>query len=166
MRNIAVLLVALFTAIPLFAADEMRRLDFLAGEWKGEAWAQMGPEKKEHILQHERVQPKLGGQVLLVEGLGKSPEGKVVHDALAVISWNEEKKTYRFATWVAGRPEGETTLDLIGPNTAVWAMETPRGRMRYTIRLIEKGEWNEIGEFSRDDGATWLKFFEMTLTKQ
>ena len=174
MRNIVVLFAALFAALfapmPLFAADEMKKLDFLIGEWKGEAWMQMGPGQRERVLQTERVQPKLGGQVLLVEGLGKrrledGTAGEIVHDAMAVISWSEEKKTYRFATWVAGRPDGETTLDLTGPNTAVWAMDTPRGRMKYTIRLTEKGEWNEVGEFSRDDGATWMKFFEMTLQK-
>lgn len=171
MRHIVVLLVALFTAVPLFAADEMRKLDFLAGDWKGDAWIRMGSGTREQIIQTERVQKKLGGQVLLIEGLGKrklenGTAGETVHDALAVVSWNEEKKTYRFATWVAGRPEGETTLDLIAPNTAVWAMDTPRGRMRYTIRLTEKGEWNEVGEFSSDHGATWMKFFEMNLTRQ
>jgi hypothetical protein len=30
--------------------------------------------------------------------------------------------------------------------------------------VTEKGEWNEVGEFSRD-GEKWMQFFEMTLTK-
>ncbi|HEX8617768.1 MAG TPA: hypothetical protein VF911_09315 [Thermoanaerobaculia bacterium] len=181
MRKTVVLLVVLFTAFtsangvangPAAGAanDEMRKLDFLAGEWKGDAWMQIGPGNRAYVLQTERVQSKLGGQVLLVEGLGKrklenGTAGDVVHDALAVISWNAAKKTYRFATWVAGRPDLETTLDLTGPNTAVWGFDTPQGRMRYTIRLTEKGEWNEVGEMTRDHGATWTKFFEMTLQK-
>jgi hypothetical protein len=170
MRNAVVLLFALFTATLASANDEMRKLDFLAGEWKGDASFQMGPGKPQQILQTERVQSKLGGQILLVEGLGRAKVadggvGEIVHDALAVISWNAEKKTYRFATWVAGKGELETTLDLTSPTTAVWFMDVPSGRMRYTIRLTEKGEWNEIGEFTRDNGATWFKFFDMTLTK-
>jgi hypothetical protein len=170
MRKAVVLLFVLVTATLASANDEMRKLDFLAGEWKGEAWIQMGPGKPSYIVQTERVQSKLGGQVLLVEGLGRNrladgAAGEIVHDALAVISWNAEKKTYRFATWVAGKGELETTLDLTSPTTAVWAMDVPKGRMRYTIRLTEKGEWNEIGEFTRDGGATWSKFFDMTLTK-
>ncbi len=170
MRNTVVLLFALFTATLASANDEMRKLDFLAGEWKGNAWFQMGPGKPQQILQTERVQSKLGGQVLVVEGLGRTKladgtAGDIVHDALGVISWNAEKKTYRFATWVAGKGELETTLDLTSPTTAVWFMAVRSGRMRYTIRLTEKGEWNEIGEFTRDKGETWLKFFEMTLTK-
>jgi hypothetical protein len=171
MRKIVVLLAALFAATHVFAADEMRKLDFLTGEWKGEAWMQMGPEKKGYAIQRELVQSKLGGQVLLVEGQGRlkledGTGGPIVHDAMAVVSWNEEKKTYRFATWVAGRGESETTLDLVAPNTAVWALDSPRGRTRFTITVTEKGEWKEIGEHSGDSGATWRKFFEMNLVKK
>lgn len=46
----------------------------------------------------------------------------------------------------------------------VWGMETPMGKMRYTIRLDAQGRWHETGEGSRD-GQAWTQFFEMTLTK-
>jgi len=170
MRNAVVLLVALFAATSVFAADEMRKLDFLTGEWRGEAWMQMGPDKKGYAVQRELVQSKLGGEVLLVEGQGRlkladGTGGQIVHDAMAVVSWDDAKKTYRFATWVAGRGESETTLDLVAPNTAVWAIDSPRGRTRFTITVTEKGQWKEVGEHSSDNGATWRKFFEMNLTK-
>jgi hypothetical protein len=170
MKNAVVLLFALLTATAAFAEGEMQKLDFLVGEWKGEAWAQMGPGKTEHYIQTERVTPKAGGKVLLVEGLGKKKladgaAGEVVHDAIAFISWDAEKKTYRFNAHVAQKPSLDTTLDLTAPNTGVWGFTTPQGmKIRYTIRLNDKGEWNEIGELSRD-GASWAKFFEMTLQK-
>jgi hypothetical protein len=44
-------------------------------------------------------------------------------------------------------------------------MENPGMRIRYTIRLDDKGRWFEIGERSTD-GATWTKFFEMTLARE
>lgn len=170
MKNAAVLLFALFTATAAFAADEMQKLAFLQGEWKGEAWIQMGPGEPEYVIQTERVTPKAGGKVLLIEGLGKrklanGAAGDVVHDALAVISWNEEKKSYRFDTYVADKPGVDTMLEVTAPNTAVWGFTTPQGhKIRYTINLNKKGEWREVGEFSRD-GATWTKFFDMTLQK-
>jgi hypothetical protein len=170
MKNAVVLLFALFTATAASAADEMQKLAFLQGEWKGEAWIQMGPGKPEYVIQTERVTPKAGGKALLIEGLGKrklpdGTAGEIVHDALAVISWNEEKKTYRFDAYVANKPRVDATLDVTAPNTAVWGFSTPQGgKIRYTINLTEKGEWREIGEFTRD-GATWMKFFEMTLQK-
>ena len=161
-------LVAL-VAWPVLAADEMRKLDWLVGEWKGEATVQMGPGKPEHVVQTERVQSKVGGKVLMIEGLGKrkledGSVGDVVHDAMAILSWDEAKKNYRFSAYLSNRPQTEATLEVTGPTSAVWGMETPMGRMRYTLSLTEKGEWLEIGEFSRD-GQQWTKFIEMRLQK-
>ena len=152
-------------ALPVSAAnEEMRKLDWLVGEWKGEAVVRMGPGEPVRVQQVERVQSKLGGKVLLIEGQG-TEDGKIVHDALAVISWDEAKKTHRFSTYLFNRPSAETTLEVTGPNSAVWGLDTPQGRMRYTMRLTEKGEWHEIGEFTRDGGATWVQFIDMRLTK-
>ena len=168
MKRLLVLATLLF-ALNATAADEMRKLDFLVGEWKGEAWIKMGP-KTEYAIQTERVQKKAGGKALLIEGLGRvklenGAPGDVVHDAMAVVSFDDTSKTYRFDSWVANRPSVPAKLEVTGPNTLVWGFDSPQGgKIRYTIRLTDKGEWNEIGEFSRD-GTEWMKFFEMTLTK-
>ena len=164
------LAILILLALPAFASDEMRKLDFLVGEWKGEAVVQMGPGEPQRIVQTERVQSKMNGELLLIEGLGKrkladGALGDVVHDAMAMLHWDAARKTYRFATYVAGRGGSDTTLDVTGPNQAVWGLDTPRGKMRYTISLTEKGEWLEIGEWSSDGGTKWVKFIEMRLQK-
>jgi hypothetical protein len=169
MRKLLCALLFTFIAIAAHAADEMKKLDFLAGEWKGEGWLQRGPAPRESVLQREVVTPRAGGQVLLVEGTGRAKleggaAGDVVHDAIGFISWDPEKKQYRFVAHTAASGSVETTMD-VGDRKAVWGFDTPQGgRVRYTIRLTDKGEWNEIGEFSRD-GEKWMQFFEMTLTK-
>jgi hypothetical protein len=160
------LLLLSLIALPAFAAnEEMRKLDWMAGEWKGEAVVRRGPGEPQRIQQTERIQSKLGGKILLIEGEGRNDQGEIVHDALAVISWDEAKKAHRFSTYLFNRPSAETTLHVTGPNTAEWGLDTPQGRMRYTITHTEKGEWVEIGEFSRDDGKTWSPFIEMRLSK-
>lgn len=169
MKRVIVILVLVLAASCAYGAEEMGKLDFLIGEWKGEAWMQMGPGKRSTVAQTEKVTAKAGGKVLLVEGLGRKKLedgtiGEVVHDAIALISWDKAKNTYRFNAHVAQQESVDTTLDMTAPNTLVWGFDTPQGKIRYTIRLNEKGQWNEIGEFSRD-GANWMKFFEMTLTK-
>jgi len=169
MRRTLVLMLVLLTALSAAAADEMKKLNFLVGEWKGEGWFQMGPGKRELVLQHEIVREKLGGKILLIEGLGhrkleNGSAGDVVHEALAVVSWDEAKKAYRFAAHTAQQSSVDATLEL-RDNGAVWGFDTPQGgKIRYTIRQTEKGDWNEVGEFSRD-GTNWMKFFEMTLQK-
>jgi hypothetical protein len=170
MRKMLMFLVSLLLATTVVASDEMKKVDFLIGEWQGEATIQMGPGKPQRVFQTETVQAKLGGKILLIEGLGRQKNddgtsGEVVHQALAVVSWDEAKKTYRFSGYTAQYPAMETTLDVTDGPVAVWAMDVPNGKTRYTITLTEKGEWHEVGEFSRD-GSKWMKFFEMTLTKK
>jgi hypothetical protein len=170
MKRVVMIVVMLLSATFAYGADEMKALDFLIGEWTGEASIQMGPGKREVVLQTEKVTLKAGGKALLIEGLGRrklenGSAGDVVHDAVALVSWDKTKKTYRFDAHVAQQESVDTTLNLTAPNTAVWGLDTPNGKVRYTIRLTEKGEWNEVGEFSRD-GEKWMKFFEMMLTKK
>ena len=45
-----------------------------------------------------------------------------------------------------------------------WGFPTPAGTIRYTIKTAND-VWLEIGEFSRDGGRTWVKFFEMKLDR-
>jgi hypothetical protein len=168
-RTLFIVLIALAAAAPAPAADEMRKVDFLIGEWKGEAWFQMGPGKREYALQHEKVTPRAGGAALQIEGTGRHKKedgtaGDVIHDAFAMLRWDDNAKQFRFSTAVAGRGTAEPSFEVTATNRAVWKMELPQGKMRYTISLNDKGEWFEIGEFSRD-GEKWVQFFEMTLQK-
>jgi len=170
MKRLIPMLLLVLAATTALGADEMKKLDFLIGEWKGEGTIQMGPGKREQVIQTEKVTAKAGGKVLLIEGLGRrrmedGSAGEVVHDALALISWDKAGSTYRFDAHVAQQESVATTITVPEANTAVWGFDTPGGKIRYTIRLNDQGQWNEIGEFSRD-GAQWAKFFEMTLTKK
>jgi hypothetical protein len=157
--------VVLFLAVPMFAADEMKKLDWWVGEWSGPASIQMGPGKPQQVQQSERVQSKLGGKVLLVEGLGKSGD-EVVHQALGVVAFNERTKKYDFNAWTARDGHVAAWFDVAESGVASWGFDTPTGaKIRYTIDRTETGAWHEIGEYSAD-GTAWRKFFEMTLTKK
>ena len=145
---------------------EMKKLDWLLGQWKGTGWMQMGPQGRKEFTQTETVQSKLDGLVLVIEGLGKSKEsGLTVHNALAFVSYDERAKTFRWRAFTAEGRQTDTEAKA-GTDTLEWGLEIPqRGRMRYTIKLNEKGEWFEVGETSQD-GQTWQKVFEMTLQRQ
>src|SRR5713226_2784678 len=41
--------------------EGMKKLDFLAGEWKGEGWISFGPGKPHTFTQTETIKAKLGG---------------------------------------------------------------------------------------------------------
>jgi len=145
---------------------EMKRLDWLVGSWKGAGWIQMGPQGRKEFTQTETIQSKLDGLVLIIEGQGKSKEdGSAVHTALAFVSYDEGAKTFRWRAFTAEGRQTDTTAK-VGTSTLEWGIEIPqRGRVRYTIKLNEKGKWFEVGEMMQD-GQTWQKFFEMTLQRQ
>ena len=173
MRRSLTLIAAALFAGPA-AADEaqtaaMKKLDFLAGKWVGEATIQFGPDRKETVKQTEDVRFKLGGAVLLVEGTGtgKLPgtdkEG-VVFNALAMIHYDTAARQYKMR---AIRTEGQA----VDPEFAltdggfVWSFAAPTSKMqvRYTAK-VAAGTWHEVGEYSRD-GKAWTLFFEMTVRR-
>ena len=123
----------------------------------------MGPGGRSEFTSHENVQAKLGGLLLLVEGTHQR-EGATVHDALAVVSFDEKSRTYRFRAHTAAGQYTDADARLAEDGALEWSFNTPMGRIRYTIRGADKGEWREIGEFSRD-GGEWRKFFEMNLKR-
>ncbi len=144
--------------------EAMKKLEFLAGTWKGKAWFQMGPDQKHEVDQTEVVQFRQEGVIVLIEGLGKDAKsGSIVHDALAVVSYDDSNQKYTFTSWAGAGRSGEFEAK-VGPNRLEWFMKNAGGTIRYTIVLNEKGEWFEIGERSID-GVAWTKFFEMTLKK-
>ena len=164
-------LVLALVAVPVFGADEMRSLDWWIGEWGGEAAIRMGPGEPQQVLQTERVQSKLGGKVLVVEGLGRrkgadGAAGDIVHDALAVVTYDDKSKSYKLDAWTARDGHVAAWLEVGEKQSARWGFDTPQGgKIRYNISLTGQGEWHETGEFSRN-GTDWMPFFEMTLKKR
>ena len=157
-------------AFPVFAADEMRKLDFLVGDWKGEAQVLSGPGRGEQAIQTETVRWKLGGKTLLVEGLGRKKldggtTGEIVHDALGVVWYDETARQFRFDAWTAARGHVDAWFEAGDDHSARWGFDVPEGgKIRFTISLTKEGQWHEVGEYS-PDGTRWFKTMEMTLTK-
>ena len=128
---------------------------------------QRGPERVQTTMT-ETVERKLGGVVLQVEGRGVVPaagggEGRVVHHAFAVVSFDAQAGTYGMRSYIASGQAGDFALTLI-PGGVSWAREVPGGRIRNTAKFAN-GEWHEVGEFSRD-GVTWTQVMEIRLRRQ
>lgn len=144
--------------------EAMKKVAFLTGTWKGKAWFSMGPGQRKEVEQTEIVQFRQQGVIALVEGLGRdAATGAIVHDALGVLSYDDVAKTYRLTSWSGAGRSGVFEAK-VGTNRLEWGMNNQGMTIRYTVVLNEKGEWFEIGERSMD-GATWIKFVEMTLQK-
>lgn len=150
--------------------EEMKKLDFLVGTWKGEGWVKMPGTERQTFTQTETVQKRLGGLALLIEGHGTSklPSGeeKTVFEALGMVTWDPEKNLYRLSSATTEGRAGESEGRFVPGGAWEWGFTLPQGgRIRYTIKLTDKGEWHETGQYSPDE-KTWYPFHEMTLRKQ
>jgi hypothetical protein len=144
----------------------MQKLAFLVGEWRGEAWIQMGPERRDTVAQRESVEWRVAGEVLLIQGTGLQGE-KTVHSALATLAWDPARQAYTMWTYAAGRGSLQPEVEVGEDHSLVWSFTVPGGgrQVRYRARLDEQGRWVETGETSTD-GQTWHPFMGMTLVRQ
>ena len=144
--------------------EKMKPLLGWAGEWKGEGWSFDKSRQRIEFTVTEKVQVKLDGSAILLEGVGKNKGSEEVgHNALGVLYYNSAKKTYEMNSWLA---DGNMTLAIAEFNDQgqfVWGFEVPGGRVRYTITLGDN-TWNEKGEFVMESGQAF-PVMEMNLTR-
>jgi hypothetical protein len=115
-------------------------------------------QKRYNFEQEENIQIKLGGTAVLIEGRGTS-EGIVIHNALAIITDDEGDGQYEFTSFLQNGRKGTFKAELIGEKL-FWY---PAMQVRYIIEISADGKWLEIGEYNT--GGSWVKFFEMKLSK-
>ncbi|TVR49172.1 MAG: DUF1579 domain-containing protein [Puniceicoccaceae bacterium] len=162
-----------FLSAPLPAAEDpaaiqreaMRKLDWLAGDWQGTGWIQMGPEERHAFRQTETIRWMLDGLVLIIEGEGVAEEtGQVVHSALAFVSYDPQVGVHRWRAFTADGRQTDTEA-AIEEDRITWGFPlSPTQRVRFTIVRTGDDRWHEIGEMS-PGGDHWFKFFEMTLAR-
>lgn len=144
----------------------VEKLRFLIGDWGGEATAFIGPGQQIRMWQTEWVRPKVMGQILAVEGLGRrlTPSGPAdtVFNAFGTIDWTPERG-YQMRTQIANGHVAIIPLQ-VSDSGFTWGIDVPGGRSRYTMRITPAGEWHERGEFSRD-GQQWFPIMEMRLKR-
>lgn len=143
--------------------ESMNKLYFMIGTWEGTGWYQMGQDERDVFNIHETITEKLDGLLLLIEGHGTS-NGQTVHKALAVISWDPDKKQYNFESHTYDGRSAKATATLEA-NIFTWGFDVPgRGSIRYVINISDDDEWIEKGSYS-PDGETWYPFMGMTLKR-
>lgn len=153
---------------PAAPAPGLAQTGWLVGCWEGEGWIEQGGQRYT-FAQHETVERRVGGHVLLVEGLGTSQMAAgaapaVVHNAMGMLVHDAQAGTYHFSTYRAGG--GPLIADVTMTDDGfVWGFDVPQGgAVRYTVTRSPEGRWHEVGHFLR--GGEERHFFEMNLAKK
>ncbi|MBV9264809.1 MAG: hypothetical protein JO061_01435 [Acidobacteriaceae bacterium] len=125
----------------------MKKLEFLVGEWSGEATVLRGPGQFVDMAQTESEHFKLDGLVLMIEGVGRTKtDGKVLLQALGLISFDDETGTYKMRAFNDGRwLETEVKMG-DGGNSISWGFALGAFKTATVLRINENGEWTEHGE--------------------
>ena len=125
----------------------MKKLEFLVGEWSGEATVLRGPGQFVDMAQTESAHFKLDGLVLMIEGVGRTKtDGKVSLQALGLISFDDETGTYKMRAFNDGRwLETEVKMG-DGGNSISWGFALGAFKTATVLRINENGEWTEHGE--------------------
>lgn len=173
MRLIAASLLAMIAATPAAAqpadtgaaatfSERMTPLSALVGEWRGSGWI-LGPNgARTSFTSHESVTRRISGNALLVEGRHQNEAGALVHDAIAILTWDQRGGGYRMRTQLASGMGGDFPLE-VRPGGFTWRIDTPGGRIEY-VAEFSGDRWTERGRQIAPDGRT-TDFFEMTLQR-
>lgn len=160
--------VAAFAQSPATESENpLDDLGFLVGNWQGSGWI-LNTNGKFPLISTEIVQKKAGDRAILIEGLHREKlagdqMGEIVFEAIALVTYNSENAHFDWRSATDKGRGGNFKAQIIGKDSLLWGLEN---NFRYIITLDEEGRWHEIGEFTRDNGNTWVQFFEMTLNKK
>jgi len=127
----------------------MKKLSFLVGEWAGEARVLRGPGEPTELVQTEEARYKLDGLILTIEGVGRTKsDAKPSLQALGVISYDDESKTYHMRAFNDGRFL-ETEIKLLQEGEGMtWGFALGEVRTKSVMRINDKGEWTELHEIT------------------
>lgn len=152
---------------PLIAADTqreaMRKLSFLVGRWRGPVTVVSGPGEPLHLTQTEKVESRLDGLVLLIDGRSIGADGNALFLALATIAFDEATHTYRFRAYNQGHYL-DTELTLLADGFS-WSFAAGPAHIVNTMHLTGKGQWQEATEVAVGDNPP-RKSVEMLLDRQ
>ena len=136
----------------------MKKLNFLVGEWVGEAHALRGPGESTELVQTEEARYKLDGLILTIEGVGRTKsDGKPILQAFGVISYDDESKTYHMRAFNDGRfLETEVKLPAEGDGMT-WGFALGEIRTKSVMRINDREEWTatwpDLIAFSRKSSS-------------
>ena len=152
---------------PVAQVNEMRKLDFLLGEWKGKGWRYVYRGGRSEYSQSVKVKNESGGSVLRARDARTYKDNGLlgsVPSSMMTIYYDEGAKLYRLSRDSVEGRKHPFELKLIEPETLQWEKQTPAGLIRTTIKITEASEWHETLEvWNSVDG--WYKAEESVLKR-
>ncbi len=146
--------------------EKIQALRFMEGDWAGSGWVMTQEAGRVEFTQKEKITFALNGSLLQIAGQGWNPEGKMIHNAYAVISYDPIANEYAMHSFLENGRQTKAQFEPQGDGEIKWWFSPNPGQptiIEYTINISED-TWVEKGRYS-PDGTQWFPFIEFTLTK-
>lgn len=150
--------------------DNLRKLDFMVGEWKGKGWHYHFDGSRVELSQTAKVKRASAGTALRVD---YSKKLKAIQFGLpltlsgpATIYYDEKAKLYRWRIETSEGRKNPFEANVIGPKAFQWIMRFPGSVARITIIVTDEEEWHELWETWTDNKVGWRKYQESVLGKE
>ncbi|MEQ1823461.1 MAG: hypothetical protein ABL949_13205 [Fimbriimonadaceae bacterium] len=163
-------------------AEELKKLSFLVGNWKGEGYMIASATEKKTFKITQKITTKLRGSVYVIDQEGEetnegADKGKPIMEAFGIISFDATRGGFNMhLRSQGGQPvEGEAKLEKsdqaqetaatkTNDGNFVWGYGLPDGGyVRFTSQ-VKGNTWHEKGEITQD-GKSFFTFMEMNLKK-
>jgi hypothetical protein len=144
--------------------EAMKALAFLDGEWRGAAKT-VRKTGTVSMTQTVRAGPMLDGTVRMLEVRSYEADGRLSFDALRVISFNPERKTYEMRSYQNGSVR-DYEMSANGTSLS-WQIESGgRVSTRYEIS-VKNGVWTETAKrMSTAKGAEPETYLSISVKRQ
>jgi hypothetical protein len=188
--NLSLLLSWLVLALPVtvlgqapssVVQEQIRKLDFLIGEWKGKGWMyRLDGSRSVELSQSTIVKRSKDGLNLSIKDTKRAGDMHIVLgqpfpntvlnypmslSATISVYYDEGAKLY---FWRVETPAGRKSpfkARLTEPGVFQWKLEFPGSLSIITIKVTGEGEWHEIQELWMGDKDGWFKTQETILKK-
>ena len=165
MKNILLIIAIVFTMsaeAQSTASGKMEDLKPMVGTWEGDGWFMDETRKRTEFTQKEDVSLEIGGNALLIKGKGFNGDD-IVHDAMAIISFDSSVEKYDVFSVLADGKRTHAELRVLASGKFEWGFDVQGGFVKYSIS-IENDLWVEKGAFSPDK-ENWYPFISFTLNR-
>lgn len=174
MKQLTTLLFTLISSISVMAQHNLKPsqetttamsyLKVYEGNWSGEGWIQMGPQKSFFTID-EKAGFKVGEGVFVFEGLGKDKTTKkTIHQAYGIVTYDDQTDSYSMRAFRADAKSMDADFSVDQNGLINWAFEVPQGKISYVIE-VKDGQWIEKGNIDMGGGRSF-QFMEMVLEKE
>jgi hypothetical protein len=141
--------------------EAMAPLAFLNGVWRGPAWIVLPSGEKITFTQTERIGPFLDGSVKVMDGRGYGPDGKLIFNAFAIVSYDSVQHGYSMHSYA----QGHVGDFVFAPSANGYTWEIPAGPMTIRYRAdVKDGVLHEVGDRILP-GKEPVQFFEMNVRR-